>query len=40
LFKPLTDIAKIITPQLRKHQSILDKIDNRAEKIKEKINSE
>ena len=40
LFDPLTDITKIITPQLKKHQSILDKIDKGAEKIKEKINPE
>ena len=40
LFGPLTDVAKIITPQLKKHQSILDKIDKRAEKVKEKINPE
>ena len=38
LFEPLTDIAKMITPQLKKHQSILDKIDKEAEKVKEKIN--
>ena len=36
LFEPLTDVAKIITPQLKKHQSILDKIDKETEK--EKIN--
>ena len=40
LFVPLTDVSKIITPQLKKHQSILDKIDKRAEKVKEKINPE
>ena len=40
LFHPLTDAAKIITPQLKKHQSILDKIDKGAEKAKEKINSQ
>ena len=38
LFDPLTDIAKTITPQLKKHQSILDKIDKEAKKAKEKIN--
>ena len=38
LFDPLTDIAKMITPQLKKHQSILDKIDKEAKKAKEKIN--
>ena len=40
LFEPLTDVAKIIAPQLKKHQSILDKIDNGIEKVKEKINPE
>ena len=38
LFEPLTDVAKIITPQLKKHQSILDKIDKEAKRAKEKIN--
>ena len=38
LFKPLTDVASIITPQLKKHQSILDKIEKGTEKVKEKIN--
>ena len=38
LFEPLTDVAKTITPQLKKHQSILDKIDKKAKKAKEKIN--
>ena len=38
LFDPLTDVAKIITPQLKKHQSILDKINKGTEKVKEKIN--
>ena len=38
LFDPLTDIAKTITPQLKKHQSILDKFDKEAKKAKEKIN--
>ena len=32
LFEPLTDVAKIITPQLKKHQSILDKFDMETEK--------
>jgi membrane protein required for colicin V production len=40
LFEPLTDVAKIITPQLKKHQSILDKIEKGTEKVKEKINPE
>jgi len=40
LFEPLTDVVKIITPQLEKHQSILDKIDEGAKKLKEKINPE
>ena len=40
LYEPLTDVAKIITPQLKKHQSILDKIERGAEKVKEKINPE
>jgi len=40
LFEPLTDIVKIITPQLEKHQSILYKIDEGAKKLKEKINPE
>jgi membrane protein required for colicin V production len=40
LFQPLTDVARIITPQLKKHQSILDKIDEGAKKVKEKINPE
>ena len=38
LFTPLTDVAKIITPQFKKHQSILSKIDIEAKKAKEKIN--
>ena len=38
LYKPLSDIASIITPQLKKPQLILDKIDKSAEKVKEKIN--
>jgi uncharacterized membrane protein required for colicin V production len=37
LFEPLTDVAKAITPQLKKHQSILDKIDKEFKKEKEKI---
>jgi len=37
LFEPLNDIATIITPQLKNHQSILDKIDQGAEKVKDKI---
>ena len=40
LFEPLTDVAKIITPQLKQHQSILDKIEKGTEKVKEKINPE
>ena len=40
LFEPLTDVARIITPQLKKHQSILDKIEKGTEKVKEKINPE
>lgn len=40
LFKPLVDVAAIITPQLKKHQSILDKVNKEAEKAKEKINNE
>ena len=39
-FTPLTDIAKIITPQLKKHQPILDKINKETEKTKEKINQQ
>jgi len=38
LFDPLTNVAKIITPQFKKHQSILDKMDIEAKKAKEKIN--
>ena len=38
LFEPLVDIANIITPQLKKHQPILDKIDNEAKRAKDKIN--
>ena len=40
LFIPLTDVARIITPHLNKHQSILDKIDKGTKKVKEKINPE
>ena len=40
LFGPLTDATRIITPQLKKHQSILNKIDKGTEKVKEKINPE
>ena len=40
LFEPLSDVAAIITPQLKKHQSILDKINNEAEKAKEKIDQQ
>ena len=38
LFEPLTEIAKKLTPQLKKHQSILYEIDKKAKKVKEKIN--
>ena len=38
LFVPLTEVAKIITPQLKKHQFILNKIDKETKKAKEKIN--
>ena len=34
LFNPLTNVAKVITPQLKKHQSILDQIDEKAKKAK------
>ena len=40
LFRPLTEVARIITPQLKKHQSILDKIEKGTKKVKEKINPE
>ena len=40
LYKPLSDIAAIITPQLKKPQVILDKIDEAAEKAKEKMNQQ
>jgi membrane protein required for colicin V production len=38
LFEPLTGVAKIITPQLKKHQSIFEKIDKEAKRAKDKIN--
>jgi len=38
LFNPLTNVAEFITPQLKKHQSILDKIDEKAKKVKNKLN--
>ena len=38
LYKPLSDVAAIITPQLKKPQLILDKMDKSVEKAKEKIN--
>ena len=34
LYKPLSDISAIITPQLKNPQLILDKIDKAAEKAK------
>ena len=40
LYGPLSDIAEIITPQLKKHQSVLDKINQEAEKAKQKINQQ
>jgi hypothetical protein len=40
LFEPLTDVAKTITPKLKKHQTILDKIDKETKRVKEKINQE
>ena len=40
LYKPLSDIAAIITPQFKKPQLILDKIDKSVEKAKEKINKQ
>ena len=40
LYKPLSDIAALITPQLKKPQLILNKIDEAAEKAKEKINQQ
>jgi len=40
LYRPLFDIAEIIIPQLKKHQSVLDKINQEAEKAKEKINQQ
>ena len=38
LYRPLSDIAAIITPQLKKQQLIFDKIDKSVEKAKNKIN--
>ena len=38
LFEHLTNISKVITPQLKKNQSLLDKIDKETKKAKEKIN--
>ena len=40
LFEPLADLAKTITPKLKKHQTILDKIDKETKRVKEKINQE
>ena len=40
LYKPLSDIAAVITPQLKPPQLILDKIDKETEKVKEKINQQ
>jgi membrane protein required for colicin V production len=40
LLGPLTGAAKVIIPELKKHQSILDKIEKGTEKVKEKINPE
>jgi len=40
LYKPLSDIAALITPQIKKPKLILDKIDGVAEKAKEKINQQ
>jgi len=40
LYKPLSDIAAIIIPQLKNPQLILNKIDKRVEKEKEKINQQ
>ena len=40
LLEPLADISSIITPQLKKHQSILDKIDKGTQKVKDNINPE
>jgi membrane protein required for colicin V production len=40
LFEPLTNVARIIIPQLKKHQSIVDKFDNGTKKVKEKFNLE
>ena len=38
LLEPLTDIAKIITPQLKKHKYFLETMDIETKKAKEKIN--
>ena len=38
LFNPLTSVAEVITPQLKNHQSILDKMDEKTRKAKKKIN--
>ena len=40
LFEPLADLAKTITPKLKKHQTLLDKIDKETKRVKEKINQE
>ena len=40
LYGPLSDIATIITSQLKNPQLILDKIDKSVEKAKEKINKQ
>jgi len=40
LYKPLSDISALITPQLKKPKLILDKIDEATEKAKEKINQQ
>ena len=40
LYKPLSDIAAIITPQFEKPQLILDKIDKSVEKAKKKIDEQ
>ena len=37
LYRPLSDIAAIITPQLEKPQLILDKIDKSVEKVKDNL---
>ena len=38
LLEPLTDVAKTVVPNIQKHKSILDKIDEEAKKAKEIIN--